>query len=208
MTPTNCKLLLMALELKNGNRTFYAKNRKAWRAWLQKNGDKEMKVWLVIYKKGTGKPSVYYDEAVEEALCFGWIDSIASKRDEESYYQFFARRNPKSKWSGLNKNRVERLLKEGLMTPAGLALVEEAKRNGAWEALDEVEALVVPKELELALNGNSEASKYFSAFPPSARRGILDWISSAKRDETRAKRIAETVQLAGKNIRANQYVKK
>lgn len=198
----------MALELKDGKKTFYAKDRKAWRAWLQKNGDKERSIWLIIYRKAAEKPSVYYEEAVEEALCFGWIDSVANKRDEESRYQFFARRNPKSKWSGLNKSRVERLLKEGLMTPAGLALIEEAKRTGTWIALDEVEALTLPKELQDALKKNSKAAKYFDAFPPSVKRGILEWVSNAKRDETKEKRIAETIQLAEKNIRANQYVKK
>ena len=155
----------MPLELKDGIKTFYAKDRKAWRAWLQKNGEKEKSIWLVIYRKASKKPSVYYEEAVEEALCFGWIDSVANKRDEESRYQFFARRNPKSKWSGLNKTRVERLLKEDLMTPAGLALIEEAKRNGGWIALDEVEALTLPKELEAALQKNGEAGKNFDAFP-------------------------------------------
>lgn len=196
------------MERKDGKKTFYAKNRKAWRAWLQKNGEKEKNIWLVMYKKKAVKPSVYYDEAVEEALCFGWIDSVANKRDEDSYCQFFARRNPKSKWSALNKQRVARLLKEGRMTPAGMALIEEAKSNGAWVALDEVETITLPKELVEAFKINTEAAKHFNAFPRSVKRGILEWISSAKRDETRNKRILETVQSAEKNIRANQYVKK
>lgn len=101
----------MILEIYNGKKNFYVKNRTAGRAWLQKNGEKEKNLWLVIYKKGTGKTTVYYEEAVEEALCFGWIDSVANKRDEESRYQFFARRNPKSKWSCINKQRVDRLLR-------------------------------------------------------------------------------------------------
>jgi uncharacterized protein YdeI (YjbR/CyaY-like superfamily) len=196
------------MELKDGKKTVYAKDRKAWRTWLQKNGAKERNVWLIMYRKGTARPSVYYEEAVEEALCFGWIDSKGNKRDEESSYLYFAQRNQKSKWSKVNKERVERLLKEGRMAPEGLALIETAKNNGAWIALDEVEALTMPADLQDAFKNNKEAATYFDAFPRSVKRGILEWVSSAKQEETRARRILETVQLAEKNKRANQYVKK
>src|SRR3954454_11068734 len=110
----------METELKEGIKTFYAKSGKEWRAWLEKNGDKEKSVWLIIYKKEKGIPSVYYREAVDEALCFGWIDSKANKRDDESYYQFFARRNPRSKWSKVNKDKVEIMIAEGLMHESGM----------------------------------------------------------------------------------------
>ncbi|HEU4471492.1 MAG TPA: YdeI/OmpD-associated family protein [Flavisolibacter sp.] len=192
-------------ETKDNISTFYASSRKAWREWLKKNGKKEKSVWLIIYKKESGTPSVYYGEAVDEALCFGWIDSKANKRDEKSYYQFFARRNPKSSWSRVNKQKVSILLEQGLMDATGLAAIETAKKNGAWSALDEVEDLVIPADLQAALKKNKEAMKHFAAFPKSVKRGILEWISNAKRTETRTKRIDETVALAEENIRANQY---
>jgi len=195
----------MKTELKNGIKAFYAKNRKQWRSWLEKNGEKEKSVWLIMYKKESEFPSVYYTEAVEEALCFGWIDSKANKRDAQSYYQFFARRNPKSKWSKVNKQRVEQLLTAGLMQPGGLAAIETAKQNGTWTALDEVETLTVPEDLQKALAQNEDAMKYFSAFPRSAKRAMLEWIASAKQEVTRRRRIEETVTLAAKNTRANQY---
>jgi len=148
---------------------------------------------------------VYYDEAVDEALCFGWIDSKINKRDDESFYQFFARRNPKSKWSRVNKNKVERLQAEGRMAPEGLAMVELARQNGTWNALDEVENLTIPPDLQQALDALPNAAAHFDAFPRSVKRGILEWILNAKKDETRQKRILETATLAAQNIRANQF---
>jgi uncharacterized protein YdeI (YjbR/CyaY-like superfamily) len=191
-----------------GVNTCYAANRSQWRKWLEENHQTAQHVWLIMYKKQSGAPSVYYDEAVEEALCFGWIDSKANKRDENSFYQFFARRNSSSKWSKFNKVRVEKLLSQGLIQPAGMAMIELAKQNGMWTALDEVENLILPLELEHDLNKNPQAKEYFSAFPKSVKRAILEWISNAKREETRQKRISETVEMAAKNIRANQYRQK
>jgi uncharacterized protein YdeI (YjbR/CyaY-like superfamily) len=193
------------MELKNGIKTFYAKSQKDWRKWLEKNHAKEKAVWLIIYKKGSEVPSVYYPEAVDEALCFGWIDSTPNKRDEDSYYQFFAKRNPKSNWSKVNKIKVERLLKAGKITPSGMEMIELAKRNGNWSALDKVEELLLPEDLKKAFSQNKMAFQYWTKFPPSAKRGILEWILNAKKLETRQKRIEETVRLAKHNIRANQY---
>jgi uncharacterized protein YdeI (YjbR/CyaY-like superfamily) len=190
---------------KDGVATFYAKDGQAWRAWLEENHAQTQSVWLIIYKKSTDTPSVYYDEAVDEALCFGWIDSKPNKRDEESFFQFFSRRNPKSKWSGVNKRKVARLLEEGRMAAAGLAMIELAKKTGTWTALDEVEAGIIPPDLQQALESYPGSSAYFEAFPISTRRGILEWIQSAKRPETRAKRVEETARLAAQNIRANQW---
>jgi uncharacterized protein YdeI (YjbR/CyaY-like superfamily) len=187
---------------------FYAKDRKAWRKWLQQNHVKEESVWLVIYHKKSNTPSVYYDEAVEEALCFGWIDSKPNKRDHESFYQFFAKRKPKSNWSALNKQRVEQLMQQKQMTPAGLAMVELAKQTGTWNALDKISALEYPIALQEAFDKNKIAQKNFEAFPPSTRKGILEWIINAKTAATQAKRIEDTVTKAAQNIRANQYVKK
>lgn len=196
------------MEIKNGVKTFYAKDRAAWRKWLAKNGVREKSVWLIIYKKSSATKSITYSEAVEEALCFGWIDSKPNKRDEESFYQFFARRNPSSKWSKINKDSVKRLMATGSMMPEGLHLIELAKKNGAWTALDSVENLEVPGDLQEAFAQNEKAAAFFDAFPRSVRKGILQWIQDAKKEETRSKRIRETVSLAGKNIRANQYTPK
>lgn len=190
---------------KDGIKTFYAKDRAAWRQWLADNHASEKSVWLIIYKKDSGTPSVYYDEAVDEALCFGWIDSKANKGDNEHYFQFFAKRNPKSKWSRVNKDKVERLIAQGLMTNAGMKMIEFAKATGTWTALDEVENLILPDELQQAFNANEIAKAHWDNFPRSVKRGILEWISNAKRPETKQKRIEETVTLAAQNIRANQY---
>ena len=180
-----------------------AKDRKAWRAWLAKNHAKEAKAWLVIPHKGSRKTDLDYNSAVEEALCFGWVDSTANKFDDVSSVQYFAPRKPQSKWSLTNHERVERLITAGLMTPAGQAVIDLAKRSGTWEVLVTAQKTEVPEDLHRALTKSRTALKHFTAFPPSSRRMILEWIASAKREETRKKRIAETVALAAKNIRAN-----
>ncbi len=196
------------MERKDGQATFYPSSPDAWRQWLLDNHATEKNIWLILYRKGSGVPSLSYNEAVDVALCFGWIDSTPNKRDEQSFYQFFSRRNPKSKWSRVNKEKIERLSAAGLMHPAGIAAVELARENGAWTALDEVENLTIPADLEAALDANPQAKSFFEAFPRSVKRGILEWISNAKQVETRRKRVEETVTLAAQNIRANQYVKK
>jgi len=186
-------------------KNFHAKDISSWREWLAANHDKQDHLWLIIYKKESGVPSVYYSDAVDEALCFGWVDSKPNFRDEESYYQFFAPRNPKSNWSKVNKEKVARLIKEKRMAAPGLAIIEEAKKNGAWNALDEVEQMIVPDDLQVALVKVSQAMEYFDAFPRSSKKNILEWIFNAKKPETRMKRIEETARLAGENIRANHY---
>jgi len=196
------------METHAGIKTFYAKNRKAWRNWLEKHGSRERSVWLIIYKKEAVKNTVTYIEAVEDALCYGWIDSKANKRDDESFYQSFAKRNPASNWSRINKDRVAKLIEQGSMTPKGMEVIELAKKNGKWTALDNIENLVMPADLKKALKQNADAAKYFESFPRSVKKGILEWVQNAKRPETREKRIKETVLLAQKNIRANQYLPK
>jgi uncharacterized protein YdeI (YjbR/CyaY-like superfamily) len=189
----------------DGVKIFYAKNSTAWRQWLEEKHDSEKSIWLQIYKKESATPSITYDQAVDDALCYGWVDSKINKGDANYFFQFFAKRNPKSNWSRVNKAKVEKLIAAGLMTTAGLALINLAKKTGTWTALDEVENLTLPDDLKSALDKNKTAADYFDAFPRSVKRGILEWILNAKKPETRAKRIAETVSLAAKNVRANQY---
>jgi len=183
----------------------HPKSRAEWRKWLEENQARKEGIWLISYKKDTGKPRFDYDESVEEALCFGWVDSKPAKLDEERSMLWFSPRKPKTNWSKLNKDRVEKMIKAGLMAPAGLAKVEAAKKDGSWNALDGVEALEIPPDLAKALSKNKTAKEYFDAFPRSVKRGILEWILNAKRPETRTKRIEETVSLAEKNVRANQW---
>jgi uncharacterized protein YdeI (YjbR/CyaY-like superfamily) len=193
------------MQFKNGSFTFYASTRKQWRTWLMKNSDKEKHVWLLICHKNSKTPSVYYEEAVEEALCFGWIDSTPKKNDHESRYQYFAPRKPTSTWSKLNRERAEKLIANGQMMPSGQATIDLARKTGRWIALEEIQSRVIPHDLQKAFDRNKTAFKNFSAFPPSSKKIILGWIAMAKTDVTRKKRIKETIEQAAKNIRANHY---
>ncbi|MEQ9301952.1 MAG: YdeI/OmpD-associated family protein [Cyclobacteriaceae bacterium] len=190
-----------------GENTYYAQSSLDWRKWLERNGDDVKSIWLIIYHKGSSTSSVTYPEAVDDALCYGWVDSTPNKRDHESYYQLFAKRNPKSNWSRVNKEKVARMIKKRQMTKAGHEMIAIAKENGTWTALDDVENLIIPGDLQQALADNRPAEGYFEAFPKSVKRGILEWIFNAQRAETRKKRIDETATLAKGNIRANQYQK-
>ncbi len=178
-----------------------------WRAWLEQHHERAQGIWPVSYKKATGKPRMAYAESVEQALCFGWIDSVANKLDVERSMLWFAPRKPGSGWSRVNKERIERLLSADLMHPAGLAKIAAAKQDGSWSALDAVENLEIPADLAAALAVYPAARGHFDAFPRSVKRAILEWITAAKRAETRAKRIAETARLAQANQRANQWRK-
>jgi uncharacterized protein YdeI (YjbR/CyaY-like superfamily) len=179
--------------------------REQWRAWLAANHAETPGVWLVSWKAATGRPRVCYDDAVSEALAFGWVDSLPRALDEERTMLYFSRRKPTSAWSRPNKQRVDELRRQGLMTDAGEEVIAQAERNGAWSRLDDVENLVEPEDLQAALAGVPPARAHWDAFPPSARRGILEWIIQARRPETRARRVAETARLAAQNIRANQW---
>jgi uncharacterized protein YdeI (YjbR/CyaY-like superfamily) len=186
---------------------FYAQTRAEWRVWLFEHHDKSTGVRLVFNKKTSGLPYLSYNDQVEEALCFGWVDSKPGKFDEHHSMLYFSPRKAKSGWSKPNKERIERLFEQGLMMPAGLAKIEAAKKDGSWEKLDGVEALEIPNDLESALATFSSATANFAAFPKSTKSGILQWIVQAKKPETRAKRIEETARLAEQNIRANQWQK-
>ena len=191
------------MEIYNGIQTFHAETRTDWRKWLEENHQSEKSVWLIIYRKESDTPSVYYPEAVDEALCFGWIDSKPNKRDERSYYQFFSKRNPKSNWSKVNKEKVAKLIEQGLMQPAGFKMIEIAKQNGTWTALDDVENITIPDDLQELFSKNKTALDHWEKFSRSSKRGILEWILNARKPETRQKRIEETVSLAEKNVKAN-----
>jgi uncharacterized protein YdeI (YjbR/CyaY-like superfamily) len=179
--------------------TIYANDRKAWREWLEKSHRTSPGIWLVYYKVKRSKPSVRYSEAVKEALCFGWIDSKVKSLDEDRYQQVFTPRKPKSVWSKLNKQYIEELIEQGLMTEAGLEKIEAAKQDGSWNTLDASEALIVPVDLKQALAANETADRNFEAFSDSSKKNILFWIGSAKRPETRLKRIEQTVSSAAQN---------
>lgn len=179
--------------------SFTAVSRQEWRNWLQRNHQNYRGIWLIYYKVKSGKPSIKYQEPVQEAICFGWIDSKIKSLDEERYKQIFTPRNPNSVWSKLNKEYVQKLIEQGLMTEAGLEKINLAKENGSWTALDEVEALIIPDDLEIVLKQNAIANKNFEAFSNSTKKSILYWISQAKLLTTRIKRIQKTVDCTTQN---------
>lgn len=181
-------------------------SRSEWRMWLHANHARPGGVWLVTWKKPDPR-HVPYAAVVEEALCFGWIDSLPRKLDDARSMLLLGPRKAGSAWSKANKDRVERLTAEGLMAAPGLAKVEEAKRSGLWTKLDTVDALEPPSDLMEALAQSPPALEAWQAFPRSVRRGILEWIIQSKRPETRARRIQETVEKAGRGERANQWRK-
>jgi uncharacterized protein YdeI (YjbR/CyaY-like superfamily) len=172
------------------------RSRRQWRDWLAKNHADKDEVWLVYYKKHTGKPTLSYNDSVEEALCFGWIDGILKRVDDERYMHRFTPRKPGSNWSETNVKRVERLLEAGLMTESGFKCVEEAKLSGRWDAAaGPAVELSMPEELEKALAHQKMAAAFFETLAPSYRREFIAWIATAKRPETRKKRLQETVAL-------------
>ena len=178
---------------------YQPEGRAAWRKWLRANHAKSSGVWLV-FLKGPAR-QMTYEAAVEEALCFGWIDSLVRSIDEGSYMQLFTPRKPKSNWSALNKRRVASLIARKLMTPAGLAKIEAAKKNGSWTKLDAVEAMTVPADLARALAANTRAMAFFDAVAPSSRKGMLYWVNGVKSPELRAKRVAHVVSQCAKGLR-------
>ena len=191
---------------RDGRLLVHAETQEGWRAWLAENHDASGGVWLVSWKKATGRPLVHQSEAVDEALCFGWVDSKVNKLDEERAMLLFTPRNPKSTWSRINKEKVARLIEEGRMTPAGTRLIEAAKSNGSWTIYDEIEGLVIPPDLADALAGDEAAAGFFEYFPDSSKKNMLWWIKSAKKPSTRADRVEKLVRLAAHNRMANHPV--
>jgi uncharacterized protein YdeI (YjbR/CyaY-like superfamily) len=181
----------------------HAEDRATWRSWLAANHTTVRGAWLVTWRRGHG-PVLAYDDAVEDALCFGWVDSTAGRVDDRRSKLYFAPRKPGSGWAATNKRRVEKLLAAGLMAPAGIAAVERARADGSWTSLDAIEQGIVPDDLAAALAAHPPAATNFESFPKSARRAILVWIAAAKRSETRAARVRETADRAARNERANE----
>ena len=178
-----------------------AESREQRRAWLDANHASARAAWLVTWRPASGRPVLAYEAAVEEALCFGWVDSRGGKVDEQRTRLYFAPRQPRSGWARPNKERVERLLAAGRMAPAGLATIERARANGSWTLLDAVERLEVPDDLAVALDARPPAREHWEAFPRSVRRAALERIAVARRVETRARRVEATALLAQRNER-------
>lgn len=184
---------------------FYPATKQEWRAWLHENHDKRQSVWLVCYKKKSNIPSVSWGDAVDEALCYGWIDSVRKTLDEDRYIQFFCKRKVGGTWSKINKAKVEKFIADGTMMPAGLASIELAKKNGSWNFLDDVEELIIPADLEEAFSLRAGSKDYFLSLSKSVKKIILHWVVSAKRPETRLKRVEEIADKAAEGKKPKQF---
>lgn len=180
---------------------FYPDSQAAWRTWLEKHHHSKQAIWLVYYTKKSALPTITWSEAVDMALCFGWIDSKRVKIDEKTSRQFFTKRKPQSTWSKINKEKVNILIQQGLMAEAGYKVIETAKQNGSWEILDEVEALITPKDLEDAFANNPQAREFFYSQSKSVKKMILTWLLFAKSSSTRQKRITEIIECASQNLK-------
>ena len=189
----------MAIQNKTAFECFDPEDRRLWREWLSANHDKAQGIWLVIKKKNSKKKGVNLADAVEEALCFGWIDSTLNVVDETCFKLLMTPRRQGSIWSRTNKNRVEKLIQDGLMTTAGLTKIEAAKIDGSWNKLDSAEEMILPEDFQKTLALDETARRNFESFNDSAKKQILWWIGSAKRQETRARRIQLAVVMAKQN---------
>ena len=185
--------------------TYYPKSRTKWRTWLEINHQSQQSVMLVQFKSSTKVASLSWSEAVDEALCFGWIDSTRKTIDEASYMQYFSKRKPNSIWSKINKEKVANLIETKLMTKAGFESIETAKQNGSWTFLDEVEALIIPVDLKEELENHLQSLEYFERFSKSDKKILFHWVISAKKLETRQKRILEIAESASENLKPKQF---
>jgi len=176
-----------------------------WRKWLELNHNKKESVWLIFYKKKSPNYNLNWSESVDEALCFGWIDSVKKTIDTEKYIQYFSRRKAKSNWSKINKDKVQILIEQELMKEEGYKSIEIAKENGSWTFLDEVEALLIPEDLKGEFVNYKGSMEYFDSLSKSVKKILLYWIVSAKRKETRQKRILEIAENASKNLKPKQF---
>lgn len=184
--------------------TFTPNSREDWRDWLEKNHNSTPAVWVVYYKKQAKMPTVIYSDAVDEALCFGWIDSKAQTIDENSYRQYFCPRRPKSVWSKVNKAKIERLIAENRMQPAGYACIAAAKANGSWTTLDDIEELIAPPDFAAALKQNPVAQKFYAQLSKSDQRNLLQWLVLSGTEATKQKKIAEMMRFMERNEKPPQ----
>ena len=189
----------------NNVEVFCPSDKKDWRDWLELNHNKKEAVWLIFYKKKSPNYNLSWRESVDEALCFGWIDSTKKAIDNEKYRQYFCKRKPKSNWSKINKDKVTTLMDQGLMKEAGYKSIEIAKENGSWTILDKVEALIIPDDLKSAFEKYKVSMEYFNSLSKSVKKQLLYWIVSAKRIETRQKRIQQIVEDADQNMKPKQF---
>jgi len=180
-------------------------DKQDWRKWLELNHNKKESVWLIFYKKKSPNYNLNWSESVDEALCFGWIDSVKKTIDTEKYIQYFSRRKAKSNWSKINKDKVQILIEQELMKEEGYKSIEIAKENGSWTFLDEVEALLIPEDLKGEFVNYKGSMEYFDSLSKSAKKILLYWIVSAKRKETRQNRILEIAENASKNLKPKQF---
>lgn len=185
--------------------TFSPDNQTDWRKWLELNHNKKEAVWVIFYKKSSSRHNMSWSESVDEALCFGWIDSVKKSIDSEKYIQYFSKRKAKSNWSKINKDKVLTLIDKGLMQEAGFKSIEIAKENGSWTILDEVEAIIIPQDLSDELAKRKHAAQYFNGLSKSVKKGLLYWLVSAKRKETRQKRLLEIADNASLNMKPKQF---
>lgn len=185
--------------------TYCPKSRADWRKWLEKNHQSKQSIWLVYFKLSTKVASISWSEAVDEALCFGWIDSTKKTIDSEKYKQYFSKRKAKSNWSKINKDKVKTLIDQGLMEEAGHKSIAIAKENGSWTLLDEVEALIIPEDLKEEFANHKGSMEYFDNLSKSVKKVLLYWVVSAKRKETRQKRILEIAENASNNLKPKQF---
>ena len=176
-----------------------------WREWLSENHEKKEAVWLIFYRKKSPKYNLSWSESVDEALCFGWIDSTKKTLDEERYIQYFTKRKPKSIWSRVNKDKVDQLIAKGLMQDAGYKSIEVAKSNGAWTMMDSVEALIVPEGLKAEFDKWPGSAEYYESLSKSAKKMLLGWIALAKREETKQKRIIEIAENAAQGQKPKSF---
>jgi len=190
---------------KNEIEVFRPTSQQAWRLWLTENHSLKKAVWLIYSKKKSNLPSITWSGAVDEALCFGWIDSIKKPIDDETFMQFFCKRKPYSVWSKINKEKIKRLIEQNLVTKAGYASIEAAKKNGSWIILDEAEELMIPKDLEREFETRAGSYDFFISLSKSTRKAILQWLFLAKRSETRQNRIIEIAHLAGQKLKPKQF---
>lgn len=185
----------------NEIKTIAPLNQLKWREWLMENHSIEKSVWLIYFKKRSKKPFLIWSEAVEQALCFGWIDSLAKPLDNERYMQFFTRRKPGSVWSKINKEKIQKLIDNGQIHQAGFDVIRLAKQNGSWTILDEVEALIVPGDLQKELIKKPNAKSYFDKLSRSDQKNLLQWLVLAKKAGTRLRRINEIVEFTNQNLK-------